>query len=293
MTNILAEEANWPRETLDRDYSARATVSVNVFDAEMRRYRDLSDAVRDDHATHLDVVYDDKSGQMLDIFGTADEARPVFVFIHGGYWRTLSKRDSAFMVATLAKHGIATVAIDYRLAPAASLAEIVREVRAAIGFLWRNGRQYGIDPDRIHVGGSSAGGHLAGALIAGGWQEKFGVPQDVIKGALPVSGLFHLAPIAKSFVQDWIALDDAAVAALSPAEHLPSLGCPIVLAYADSEAAGFKRQSKEYHRLWLDAGFPSTLIEIEGRNHFDVIVDLASEDTVLTRALLDLINGKR
>lgn len=292
MTNILAKEADWPRETLDRDYSARATVTVEVFDAEMRRYRSLSDAMRGDHATHLDVVYDEESGQTLDIFGTADTPRPVFVFIHGGYWRTLSKRDSAFMAATLARHGIATVAIDYRLAPVVSLAEIVREMRAAIGFLWRNGRQYGIDPDRIHVGGSSAGGHLTGALLAGGWHEAFGVPQHVIKGAMPVSGLFHLAPIAKSFVQDWIAVDDAAVAALSPAEHLPRAGCPIVLAYADSEAAGFKRQSNEYHRLWQQAGFPSTLIEIEGRNHFDVIVDLAFEDTVLTQALLGLINGR-
>jgi arylformamidase len=292
MTSILADEANWPRDRLDRDYSARGTVTAERFEAEMRRYRSLSDAMREPWATHLDVVYDEESGQTLDIFGTAPGGlRPAFMFIHGGYWRLLSKRDSAFMAGALAKHGIASVAVDYRLAPEATLAEMVREMRAAVAFLWKNGGKYGIDPERLYVGGSSAGGHLAGAVISGGWQRQFGVPGNVVKGAISISGLFHLAPIAKSFVQEWIPLDDDAVKALSPAENLPGDGCPVVVAYADGEANGFRRQSAEYHRLWQEAGFASTLLEISGRNHFDVILDLAGDDTMLTQALLRLIRG--
>lgn len=291
MTGSLADEADWPRDRLDRDYSARATVTPEVFDAAMQRYRDLSDGMRATFATQLDVVYDEQSGQTLDVFGAAPELRPAFVFIHGGYWRMLSKRDSAFMAGMLALHGVTSVAVDYRLTPEVPLAEIVREVRAAVAFLWKNGRQYGIDPDRIYVGGSSAGGHLTGAVISGGWHAAFGVPEDVIKGALPISGLFHLAPIAKSFVQEWVALDDEAVRALSPAENLPHKGCPIVLAYADGEAEGFKRQSAEYHRLWREAGFRSELIEVPDRNHFDVILDLADENTTLSQTLLRLIQG--
>lgn len=286
----LAAEAAWPRETLDRDYNARGTVAVERFETEMRRYRALSDAMREPWATHLDVVYDGESGQTIDIFGTGDGLRPAFVFIHGGYWRALSKWDSAFMAGMLARHGIASIAVDYRLAPDVTLAEIVREVRAAIAFLWKNGRAHGIDPDRLYVGGSSAGGHLTGALISAGWHDALGVPQDVVKGAMPISGLFHLAPIARSFVQDWLSLDEQAVRALSPAENLPRAGCPIVLAYADGEAPGFKRQSAEYHRLWRAAGFSSELMEIPDHNHFDVILDLANEDTALAQALLRMIN---
>jgi arylformamidase len=283
---------HWPREKLDRDYSARGTVTPETFDAEMRRYRALSDEFGAPWATHRDVVYDEASGQALDIFGTATgELRPVFVFIHGGYWRMLSKGDSAFMAGMLARHGIASVALDYRLAPEVSLGEIVREVRAAIAFLWHHGRRYGTDPERIYVGGSSAGGHLTGTVIAGGWHEAFGVPEDAVKGAMPISGLFHLAPIAKSFVREWIALDEEAVKVLSPAENLPRKGCPVVLAYADSEAGGFKRQSAEYHRLWCDAGFFSQLIEVPDRNHFDVILDLVDENTTLSQALLALIGA--
>ncbi|MBT1154074.1 alpha/beta hydrolase [Aminobacter anthyllidis] len=288
--SVLAEEANWPREVLDRDYGARASVTPEVFEAAMRDYRSRSEEMRS-HATHVDVVYDEPSGQTIDIYGTGATPRPVFVFIHGGYWRMLSKQDSAFMAAMLAKQGIATAVVDYRLAPEVSLDEIVREVRAAIGFLWRTGKDYGIDPDRIHVGGSSAGGHLTGAVLSSGWHEGEGVPEDVIKGALPISGLFHLAPIANSFVQDWIKLDAAAAERLSPAANIARVGCPIVVAYADGEPDGFRRQSTEYDRLWREAGFASELMQIPGRNHFDVLLDLATEDTVLSKALVRLIKG--
>lgn len=57
------------------------------------------------------------------------------------------------MAGMLAAEGIATVVVDYRLAPEVSLAEITREVRAALAFVWRHGGEYGLDPDRIAVGG--------------------------------------------------------------------------------------------------------------------------------------------
>jgi arylformamidase len=284
----LANEAGWPSERLNADYNARASVVPAVFEAVMQAYRSQSEIAYRDFASHLNIVYDEDSGQTLDIFGAAGAARPVFVFIHGGYWRALSKFDSAFMAGVLAHHGIATAVIDYRLAPAVSLAEIVREVRAAVAFLWRCGERHGIDPNRIVVGGSSAGGHLAGCLLADGWQQSFSLPENIIKAALPISGLFHLAPIAKSFVQEWIKLDDSSINELSPALHMPRLGCEIVLAYADGEPDGFRRQSTEYHRMWEQAGFKARLIEIPQRNHFDILLDLASEDSLLTSALLSL-----
>jgi len=287
----LSDEAGLPVETINDDYNARATVSVEVFEETIGRYREGSVSARK-IATALDVVYDAESGQTIDIFGGGEESRPVFVFIHGGYWRALSKNESAFMAEMLARHGVATVAVDYRLAPEVTLAEIVREVRAAIAFVHREGRRYGLDPEQIFVGGSSAGGHLTGAVISGGWQAEFGVPEDVVKGAMPVSGLFHLAPIAKSFVSEWISLSDEEIQALSPAVNLPASGCPIVVAYASGEPAGFGRQSSAYHQAWTEAGFASVLKEIPERHHFDVVLDLMSDQTDMGRALLDLIEGR-
>lgn len=286
----LADEGGWPQGTIDRDYNARASVSLAVFEAAMADYRARSEEMRPVLA-HGNVVYDTTSGQRIDIYGTADAPRPTFLFIHGGYWRALSKDDSAFMAAMLARHGIATAVVDYRLAPQVDLAEIVREVRAAAAFIWRQGRSLGLDPDRLYVGGSSAGGHLTGALTAGGWHDAFGVPENLIKGAMPISGLFHLAPIARSFVREWLPLTEADVTALSPALHLPRTGCPLVIARGDGEPAGFHRQSLAFHGLWREAGFPSRLMEIENRNHFNVLLDLCADDTALSRALVELILG--
>ncbi|QDL94022.1 alpha/beta hydrolase (plasmid) [Paroceanicella profunda] len=291
----LAAEAGWPRATLDVDYNARASVELAQFEAALAAYRAGSERARALPGTRLNLVYDTRSGQALDLYGATSGGapRPLFVFIHGGYWRALSKEDSAFMAPMLARHGIATAAVDYRLAPEASLTEIVREVRAAIAWLWHEAEALGIDRNRIYVGGSSAGGHLTGCVMASGWQEAFGLPDAPLAGALPVSGLFHLGPIAASFVQEWIALDAAGVSALSPLETIsPASGCPAVVAWAAGEPAGFSRQSRAYAAGWQAAGHPTTLLEVPGRHHFDVILELAEEESPLGRALLGLVGAQ-
>ncbi len=290
LTSGIAQEGALPKDVLDVDYNARASVPTQAFERSMERYRRESEAATSCLPGMCDIIYDEVSGERLDIFGAREGGTlPVFLFIHGGYWRALSKQDSAFMAAALARHGIATAVVDYTLAPAVNLTEIVRQVRSAVAFLWREGTRFGIDPSRIFVGGSSAGGHLTGAVLSEGWHEDFGVPADLIKGAMPVSGLFHLAPIAKSFVQQWMSFTPQEVSALSPAEHVPASGAPIIVAYAQHEPAGFKRQSQDYHRMWQEAGLSSTLIEVPDRDHFDVILDLADENSLLAKRLVGMI----
>jgi len=220
----------------------------------------------------------------MDIFG-AGQGGGVFLFIHGGYWRALSKDHSAFMAPMLAAHGIATAVPDYTLAPAASLTEITRQMRAALAHLWHNAGELGIDRRRIVVGGSSAGGHLAAALAMAGWQEAFELPTDAIHAALPVSGLFELAPIAASHVQDWMALTPDEVAALSPARHIAHTARSLVV-LAEWETDGFVRQSAGYA-----AALGAECLTIPGRNHFDVILDLAEAESLLSRRLLGLFDA--
>jgi len=284
----LTLEAGFAPARLARDYDAKATVSAEDFAEQMRRYRTESVAQRARWGRHFDVVYDEESGQRLDIFAPSPPhgLLPVFVFIHGGYWRALSKEDSAMMAGMLAAEGIATVVVDYRLAPAVSLREITREVRSALRFVWRNAQQFGLDPERITVGGSSAGGHLAAALLAEGWQDSFGLPASVVKFGMPLSGLFELAPLAATFPQQWLQLAANDIEALSPIRHIPAHGCPIVVAWSQHEPDGFRRQSRAYAECWKRAGGAVTMIEVADRNHFDVLLDWSSSGTELSRALL-------
>lgn len=166
----LSTEALLPRDQLDHDYSARRTVSGAEFDAIIAQYLSQSQAARDLPGSRTDLVFDPALGLKLDLFGTAPgELRPLVLFIHGGYWRALSKEHSAFMAPMLAARGIASAAPDYRLAPAANMDDIVGDCRRALAWLWHNATDLGIDRHRIVVTGSSAGGHLAGALASPGW----------------------------------------------------------------------------------------------------------------------------
>jgi arylformamidase len=275
---------------IDAAYRPSAMLAPGVFEAQMDAYRDRSALAYRSLPHERDLCYDAASGQCLDIFPAPGRAlKPAFVFIHGGYWRMLSKNESVFMAETLTRRGISVVAVDYTLAPAVGLEEIVRQVRTAIGWLHRNGASHGIDPERLFVSGSSAGGHLTGAVVAGGWREAMGLPEDAIKGAIPVSGLFDLAPLAKSFVNAWMNFDDAQILAMSPIHHLPPHGCKLLLAWGEIEPSGFKDQSSAFLAAWRGAGFTGGAIEVPGRNHFDIILDWCDDTSTMTEACAALV----
>ncbi|MET7300566.1 alpha/beta hydrolase [Embleya sp. NPDC005575] len=177
-------------ELVEVAFDARATVGPERFARLMERYRADSVAAVTDLPGVAGVVYDVASGERLDVWGpgSADAPRPVFVFVHGGYWRALSRGESAFGARMLAEHGVATVVPDYTLAPGATLEEITRQVRAAIAWVYHEGPRHGLDRSRVVVGGSSAGGHLAAMTMVDGWQAEFGLPEDVVAAGFPISG---------------------------------------------------------------------------------------------------------
>lgn len=269
-------------------YSARGTVSDRTFDVVMAEYRHRSDEAVAHLSGATDLVYDRPSGQRLDIWGLGDEARPVFFVVHGGYWRMLSRHDTAFMSAVLDAKGVATVTIDYGLAPATPLPEIVRQVRSALTWVYRHGREYRLDTDRIVVGGSSAGAHLAATTMVPGWQRAAGIPESTVRGGLLLSGLYDLRPLVHAPANEWLHLTEETARADSPALSRPPTA-PTVIALADCEASGFAQQSADLHRAWSTAS-ASRLMTVPERNHFDVFLDLADPTSGLSRALLQLID---
>lgn len=281
---MLQDEATLPPARLDADYTARATVSDAEFAEIIGRYQSLSGAAQGLANARSGIEFCAETGLKLDLFGASPgEKRPVVVFIHGGYWRALGRAQSAFAAPMLADQGIACAVPDYRLAPAASITDIIGDCRRAIAHLWHHADALGLDRDRIVVTGSSAGGHLAAAMAQPGWQAALDLPDQPLLGCLPVSGLFELAPLAASHVQAWMQFT-AAELAESPMRHPPAgLRGAVALAAGAGEAAGFHRQSEAFADL---TGWP--LLRIEARNHFDVILDLADPETDLSKALVAL-----
>lgn len=286
------EDANSrPGQDLNVAYDAKGTVSAEEFDRAMRRYRAESERAVAAVPGTPGVVYDQHSGERLDVLGTPPhgDSRPVFVFLHGGYFTALSRHDSAFMAGMLHDHGVATVVPDYTLTPAVSVEEIVRQVRAAVAWVYHHGPEHGLDPRRIVVGGSSAGGHLTGATMVPGWQRQLGLPEGVVTAAMPVSGLFDLRPMPHIFANEWLGLTGRRAAALSPVLAPPEGDFPAVIARAEHEASGFVEQTHTFHQVWAARpGVETDLLVIPERHHFDVILDLADPETRLSRALLAL-----
>lgn len=284
---------DWPGreltdEELDVAYNVRRKAGPELFDRHMARYRSMSEEAVDGLPGHPGIVYDEASGERLDVWGTGpDGLRPVFVYLHGGYWVALSRAESSFMARALGEEGVATVVPDYTLAPAATLEEIVRQVRASVAWVHRHGREHGLDPDRIVVGGSSAGGHLTGMTMVGGWQEPLGLPGDVVKAAMPFSGLFDIRPLTRVYVNQWVNLDVRRAAALSPSLLPAGRRCPAVVAVAEHDGTGFLAQSRLFHPHW-GAG---ELMVVPDRDHFDVVLDLAHPGSAAFRALLSLIRA--
>jgi arylformamidase len=271
----------------DVQYNARA--SVADYEQYPRIYRELSDQAHASLPCFKDIAYGPGAAERLDIFPASRPDAPVLLFVHGGYWRALSKADSAFMAPALTAAGACVVVIDYDLAPAVSLDQIVAQVRRALAWVHANIAAFGGDPQRLYASGSSAGGHLVGMLLAGGWQAEYGLSPHVLRGALPISGLFDLCPLLDTHINGWMQLDEAAARRNSPQFCQPVAAGELVVAYGALETAEFARQSVEYLAAWHGRGLSGCLLAVEGRNHFDVVLELGQPGTPLYRALVQLM----
>ncbi|QEY61772.1 alpha/beta hydrolase [Metapseudomonas lalkuanensis] len=271
----------------DVQYNARA--SVEDFDQYPRQYRVLSDDAHAALRCFKDVPYGPGAAERLDIFPASKADAPVLLFIHGGYWRALSKADSAFMAPALKAAGACVAVLDYDLAPAVTLDHIVDQTRRALAWLHRHIAEFGGDPQRLYASGSSAGGHLTGMLLVDGWQGSYGVPDDVLRGALPISGLFDLHPLLDTHINGWMGMDEQAARRNSPAFQLPTRGAELVISHGALETAEFARQSREFLEAWTAHGLPGCFVEAPGKNHFDVVLELGQPGTPLYRAVCELM----
>jgi len=259
----------------------------------LRAYSEISMQARSQCDRVSSYHYGQSPRQSLDLVVPGKPAEgappPLIVFIHGGYWQELSKRDSFFAAADCARTGIAFAAIDYTLAPEAPLDEIVSECRSAIGWLHRRATSLGFDRNRIFVAGSSAGAHLA-AMTALGCPDRL---KEGIAGLVLVSGIYELEPLIGTSVNDKLGLDvDAArrnSPLLYPVSDLPST----IVCWGEIETSEFKRQSHEFADHLRHSGISVRTFEVAMKNHFDIILDLAGRGTRLGEAVIEFVLEER
>ena len=274
----------WDQAELNRQMSARGTVPDIA--PMMESYARESAAMRAALPCEVNVAFGPTPAERLDFFPATKPGAPIFVFIHGGYWRMLDAADSTFMARTFVEAGAAVVALNYALAPSVSVEEITRQCSAGLAWVYQNAARMNGDPARIHVSGSSAGGHLGGMMIAGGWAQDYGLPEGFVQSASLLSGLFDLEPVRLSNCNEWLNLDAASAERLSPMRRLPARSLPLLVSYAPNETEEFKRQSECYAAACTALGCDVEIICEPGTNHFDLPLRFMDKTAALTKATL-------
>ncbi len=267
---------NYDKAGLDAQYNLRAAVKDAV--EHLGECARRSGIARAQLNPQLDVPYGPTHAERANIFAAPKAGAPILVFIHGGYWQRLDKNDFDYVAEPFAAAGAAVVNVNYALAPRVTMDEIVRQVRAAIAWVWREAKRFNGDPARIHVAGHSAGGHLTAMAALTGW-EGFapGLPADAVKSAVAISGLYELEPVRHTYLNDALKLDAAAARRNSPALFARKGGAPLALVVGAGETQEFLRQQRDFAAVLAKAGAAGVEAhEIAGRHHFDVIQDLAA-----------------
>ena len=274
------------RSELDRQLSP----SLSARDAAgvLRRHQTVTAALAsapDLHCT-LDIAYGPGPRQQMDLYRPSDTASTVgcLVFFHGGFWQEGSKAWSGFPARGLAASGWALAGVGYTLAPEASLAAIVDEAALALSMLARRAGEFGLDQDRIVLAGHSAGAHLAAAVLAGmGSEDAARLPAR----AVLISGVYDLAPVAASYVNDAVGLDSADIDRLSPLHGRPLKDLPLWLLIGSEETEAFRVQTEALHAAW-GAHLSHLSVEVvAGCDHFDILDQLSDPDSPTGRFIVE------
>jgi arylformamidase len=255
----------------------------------LARWAEDSQRVRERMTSHLDLRYGEMPGETMDLFPARKGDGSCLLFIHGGYWRSLDKRDFSYLAPALVDGGISLAVVNYDLCPAVSVQEIVQQMLRASRWLWLHAEDYGMDQDRLYVSGHSAGGHLTAMLMCALWPVfDARLPKDLWKGALAISGVYDLRPITQvAWLNGDLKLDDASALELSPAFMPPATRAPVMSCVGGDESSEFLRQNALLRGHWR-AAFAGD-IAMPGRHHFSVVDALADQRSALFQGVRKLM----
>ena len=266
------------KAALDAAYNNTAAVGVPKRDQYVAGWSGRSDAVRKAQGGRIDLAYGSGRRQRLDFFACGRAGAPTLAYIHGGYWQMNDKEPYAFFGEALLPAGFNLAVIEYTLAPAARLDQIVREVKDAVGWVIDHAAELGGDPRRVFVAGHSAGGHLTAEVMS----------DARVAGGLAISGIYDLEPVRLNYLNDKLGLDEAEALRNSPILHLPSRAAPLVVSVGLGELPELIRQSEEYWAAWHGKGLPGEYLPLPGHDHFSILEELATPSGRLMKALAKL-----
>jgi arylformamidase len=207
--------------------------------------------------------------QSLAVFRAPAPNGTLLAFMHGGGWTNGYKEWMAFMAPAFTAAGVTFATIGYRLAPAHLFPAGVDDAVAALTWLHNNAAAFGSDPARIFLGGHSAGGHYAALLaVRRDWQAAAGLPRDVIRGCLPISGVYDFGPQSGLSARPRFLGAAGNENLASPIDRIEDKPPPFLITHGDEDFPHLMKQAGRMEAALLAAGGDAERLVLKGRNHF-------------------------
>ena len=290
MESLLAENAHSTIRSLDprgrwselsqaeRDAAYDNNAAVKNSAALIAERNEASSRLRGTLKSHLDLPYGERANNKIDLYPAARPDAPCLVFLHGGYWQRNSRELFAMLVEGVAAHGWSVAIPGYSLAPEVSLTDIVGDIPRALDWLAAQGASYGI-AGPVVLSGWSAGAHLVAMAL----------DHPRVQAGLAISGVYDLAPIRDTGLNNALKLTDEEIARLSPL-RLPVTQKRLDIAYGNNELPALVNDSIDFHEKRASAGAPGKLISVEGADHFTILEALRRPDGMLVDAARRLLD---
>ena len=235
---------------------------------------------RERHPPRL-ISYGRGPRNSIDLF-PGDGEGSIVVFIHGGYWQSLDGSFFSHLAGGLNTHGISVAIPSYDLCPCVTVDDIIQQMRMATRELARLGQS-------LVISGHSAGGHLAACMLATDWPRFDALlPQNLVVAAYAISGLFELAPLVETSINNALRLDQATARAASPLFWRAPPRGSLDAVVGEKESAEYFRQSRTIADRWGAAGVATRFGTVANANHFTAIAPLADPDSPVVLRLKEL-----
>lgn len=253
----------------------------------MSRYAWRSQLARTRLGAPVRLTYGEGPLHGVDVFRAG---APLMVFVHGGGWREGRADSYHFPAPMFVDRGITFAALDFEMVQDVGLDGMIEQVRQGFAAVVRQASRLGADPNRVYVSGHSSGAHLAAVLLTTRWAD-YGLPDNVVKGATLISGMYDLKPVRLSARSTYVPFTDDIEHDLSPQRHLQCLNMPLLLGYGELETDEFKRQTQDFAAALQAAGKPAQLLYQPHVNHFEILDDFANPYGPIASETLKMVLG--